>query len=732
MSVSEPISPGRLEAFIQDLREAAAAHDYRAVALLSGEAAWCREQASALVTLLCSDDGNWVAEQAPRGLERLDWSRVRTRLGREAGWLVIDAFDGFDAEGFGALCGTLRAGGLLLLLTPPLDGWPGYPDPQQQRFALYPHSPESLAGHFLARLVRVLQASPGVAMIAQGKPLPELPTMPQGEARPVSDGVCIGAEQREAVQKVRHVAEGHHARPFVLSADRGRGKSAALGIAAAQLLHGGLEQVVVSAPRLAATEQLFAHAQGLLPGCEAQRGRLLWQGRSIEFTPPDALLLAPRRAQLLLVDEAAALPVATLTAMLERFHRCVFASTIHGYEGSGRGFSLRFQKVLDARAPGWSRLHLSAPIRWGEGDPLERLCFRALLLDAEPVPAARVAAATPATCQIERVEPAALASRERELSELFGLLVLAHYRTSPNDLRQLLDGPQQSLYLMRHAGHVVATALVVEEGGLEPELAQEVYLGRRRVQGHLLPQSLANHAGFPEAAGLRAARVMRIAVHPALQGRGLGSQLLQQLQQDMRQRGCDYLGSSFGATVELLRFWQRQGLLPVRLGLSREMSSGGHAAMMLAPLSPRGERLFLELWERFAEQLPELLAGPLAMLEDTLTRQLLALAPPIVQERIGRQDRRDLESFAFGLRGYELCMLAIRKLSLQALGDHNALAKLTAVQQQLLRDKVLQRHSWEHVVRNGGYRGKRDALEALRVTSAVLVRHYFGGAGLPG
>ncbi|MFP3345534.1 tRNA(Met) cytidine acetyltransferase, partial [Halomonas sp. SIMBA_159] len=80
------------------------------------------------------------------------------------------------------------------------------------------------------------------------------------------------------------------------------------------------------------------------------------------------------------VDEAAAIPAPMLQKMLSSYSRVVFASTIHGYEGTGRGFAIKFTSVLDAMTPQWRACSMTSPIRWAAGDPLERWLFETLLL----------------------------------------------------------------------------------------------------------------------------------------------------------------------------------------------------------------------------------------------------------------------------------------------------------------------------------------------------------------
>jgi tRNA(Met) cytidine acetyltransferase len=709
----QPLRPAAIAQFAADLQAGAAARGHRAILVLSGTRQWCREAAEAIGTLLAPPRLVWLGEPPPT-LDTLHLATAQQLLGQEIDAVVQDAWAGFDAEAFGALAGSLPAGGLMVLLTPPLMAWRDHADPEHARLAVTPCAPEQVSGRFLQHMADALRGTPGVTLLAQDKPLPVLAEQAAHRWQPLFAAGGVTPEQAEAVAAMQRVAHGHRRRPLVLTSDRGRGKSAALGIGAARLLQQGTRHIIVTAPRQAAVAQLFAHAARLLAGARQEPGRLAWQGRCIEFVPPDALLHSLPATELLLVDEAAAIPTPLLERMVAHYARIVFASTIHGYEGNGRGFALRFQKTLTQRTPGWQALQLKQPVRWAEGDPLERLSFRALMLDAEPVAGSAVAAASRDNSRFEWLPREQLLQQEPQLAELFGLLVLAHYRTRPNDLRQLLDGPNVRLAVLRHHGHIVAAALVAEEGGLPAALAQGIYEGRRRAHGHLLAQSLAVHAGFAEAPVLRAWRVVRIVVHPALQRRRLGHHLLQQLEREACQGEVDYLGASFGGDAPLLAFWQEAGWRPVRVGLTREAASGSHSLMVLHPLSAAGGSLFRALRGRFAEQLPLLLGEPLSELDAPLALALLRGLPAAGEGVLGEQDWRDVRSFAEALRGYEVCLLALWRLAPEALADASLRARLSPCQQQMLVEKVLQRHDWQRLAAAHGLRGRGGALEALR------------------
>lgn len=713
----------RLAELASRLASTARAARQRRGLVVAGEVRWCREAARAL--LQGADLGRvlWIGTWAPQGMRSLPGAQAHRVLGQELDGVIFDAHSGFDPEAFGVAVGVVCGGGLLLVLTPPLQDWPRFQDPEHARIAVYPHEPEAVSGRFLARLARVLPGAAGMILLEQGRPSPRPPgPPPAGQVRDAAaHGACRTEDQRQAVQAIQRVARGHRRRPLVLTSDRGRGKSAALGIAAAGLLRQGLGHIVVTAPSLETAEPVFRHAARLLPGVQASRGALHVQGRSMVFAAPDTLSTLEERADLVLVDEAAAIPTPLLERLLHRHARIVFATTVHGYEGSGRGFALRFQRVLDRLTPQWRGQRLETPIRWAPDDPIEGATFRALLLDAAPAPDRAVSEAEPGSCQVQRLDRDALALDEATLSELFGLLVLAHYRTRPGDLRQLLDGPNVDVWVMRHATHVVACALVAREGAFDAAMAEAVWAGRRRPRGHLIPQSLATHGGLEQAARLSCARIMRIAVHPALQGRGLGTGLLQAIARGSRQAGIDYLGASFGATAGLLRFWARSGLAPVRVGVTRGAASGTHSVIVLRALSDRGELLCSAARERLVAHLPLLLSEPLRDLDPGLAAALLRRETPPPQVALDAQDWHDLVAFGFGMRGYEVSLVPIWRLVCAALADPGTARLLDGQALALVIGKVLQRRTWQEVARELGLPGRAQVLEALREALRPLI-----------
>ncbi|WP_459870447.1 tRNA(Met) cytidine acetyltransferase TmcA, partial [Endothiovibrio diazotrophicus] len=669
---------------------------HRHLVVVQGRPADTRPIAERLLrTASAEADTLWIGDAPPHGIRGAPPAKFHRLLGDECGVLLFDAHQAFDPDAFGAAAGTLRGGGTLLLLIPPSEDW---------------NTP------FLQRLLRQLRGADGVRWIGAHDPPPSISVVAPAADR----GTTPTDEQIQVVEAIARVVHGHRRRPLVVTADRGRGKSAALGMAAARLLADGVERVVVTAPRTDAAAALFAHAADGLHGCVTTRGRIEWQGRSIEFLAPDRLIEEPADCRLLLVDEAAAIPAPLLHRLLERHARIVFATTVHGYEGSGRGFAIRFRATLDRLTPGWRERRLEAPVRWGADDPLERLTFRLLCLDAAPVDDAALAATPPERVTIEPLQAQRLAADEATLRQLFGLLVSAHYRTTPGDLQQLLDDPAVSLWIARAPSGIVGVALVIDEGGFDAVTARAIFEGRRRPRGHLLAQSLSLHGGIEEAPLRRFARVRRIAVHPALRGHGIGRRLVEAAAVEAGHRGRDALGASFGVDPDLLRFWDVCDLRPVHLGFTRDHAGGAHSAMVLRPLNEAGRALTEAARRRFGEGLPLLLGGPLRDLDPALAVALLRRLP--VPEAPTAAERRETEAVAHAARGVDASLGALRAVLLSALASDGAIGEAGSA---LAVARLIQQREWEDCARRFGLSGKREAIAALR----AAFRHLLARAG---
>lgn len=531
---------------------------HRALIVLSGSQSWCRNAARAF-TQTCTDS-IWIgAGKLPAN--SIQANKVSGLLGSEYVAVVLDAHDGLHPDALAAVCGTVVAGGALILLTPPWLQWAALADPDYERLASYPHDWRVLPQCFISHLQRSLGLAvqqPGCVHLQES----DYPVMPAFSLSWPNSSQSVAFSEPSAEQKQCLAQLVLHSGVSVLLAGRGHGKSALLGFAAQQYLTRG-QTVLLVAPSRHSAASVFRHA-----------------GSELVFSAPDMLLQDQSiTADVLLIDEAAAIPQPMLLELLQRFPRAVFATTTDGYEGTGQGFVLRFLRALNESHPDWQQLNLDAPVRWAANDPLENWLYQALLLDAQQ-PDVQNDIDVSAVI-FEQLNQLLLAENSALLADIYGLLRSAHYRTTPDDLRFLLDAPQLSVYRLAFEKRTIAVALIVEEGSIDEVMAGEIAAGRRRPRGHLLAQTLAVHCDQPQYLQQRVARVVRIAVHTQYQQRGLGSQLLQQIVDDQKKNGVNIIGSSFSATPDVLAFWQRNGFKLLRVGHRRQAASAAPSALVL-------------------------------------------------------------------------------------------------------------------------------------------------------
>jgi len=367
-----------------------------------------------------------------------------------------------------------------------------------------------------------------------------------------------------------------------LTAARGRGKSAALGVAIAAAVAHGYSNIFITSPSPENLKTLFEFVfKGFdALGYQDHLDYTIIQSTNPDFNkaivrvnvhrqhrqtiqyiqPQDAYTLG--QAELLVIDEAAAIPLPLVKKLMGPY--LVFmASTINGYEGTGRSLSLKLISQLrehsrgrpkvasggaaatDGQGPMGSRtlreITLSEPIRYAAGDAVEKWLNRLLCLDAT-LPQRSLASAggtpDPKECQLLAVNRDTLFSfhaiSERFLNSMLSLYVASHYKNSPNDLQLMSDAPAHQLYVLvppiPEGANKLPEPLVVIQVALEGQISKESVqrsLSRgQRAGGDLIPWLVSQQFQDDEFAGLSGARVVRIATNPDYISMGYGARAL--------------------------------------------------------------------------------------------------------------------------------------------------------------------------------------------------------------
>jgi tRNA(Met) cytidine acetyltransferase len=714
------------------LRDEAERANERRLLTLAGDRERGLDAARDALAALDAPDATVLTTREGIGTHPDDADRL---LGTTRTAVVLDCHDGFSANVLGRVVGAVDGGGLLVLATPSLDEWPG-PDHADDRLAVPPFTAADVTGHFRRRLVDTLRAHPGVAVVdvdagtverdgltdpppARSHTPPSIPA--DAAFPPEAYEACLTADQADALSALERLRDGG---AVVVEADRGRGKSAAAGLAAGSLAATGGD-VLVTAPAYRNAAEVFERAAALLATLGELDGRdddhtlTATGGGRVRFLPPDGAVTLPDDPDAVVVDEAAALPVRRLTAFLDA-PAVAFVTTVHGYEGTGRGFDVRFRDRLAESDHDVVDARLDDPIRYAAGDPVEVWAFRALLLDARPAADQLVADAAPADATYRALDAAALTADEHLLREAFGLLVLAHYRTEPDDLARLLDAPNLDCRALTVDGHVAAVALLAREGDLPESRRVEMYEGAR-VRGNMLPDVLTSQLRDLEAGRPVGYRVLRIATHHAVRSTGFGSRLLADCHDEF-DAAVDWFGVGYGATPRLVRFWARNGYRTVHCSTTRNATSGEYSAIMLRPTSDAGVALHDRHGRRFHARMRDGLSDALDDLAPDVARAVLRATDGTPPPSLTDHEWRVVAAAAFGPGLYDAAPGAFRDLAMAYLLDPDG--RLDDRQERLLVRKPLQAGDWETVADDLNYVSTRQCMRALGEAYRPLVRRY--------
>ncbi len=640
-------------------------HSHRQAVLLWGDLAWAIKQLDGKSLGHCF----WYGEHAPAAVDAVTANHVTQKLGQQCDSLVVECHQGLKPDHLAALLGTLRGGGAMYLLLPDRQDFEGF-------------------GLYEQRLATLFGTDKQLISITQGDDLsPPAPVAIKKESFELTQ------DQKDTVEAIKRVATGHAKRPLVITADRGRGKTTALGEAIADLIEADEKKVI-------AVISTNRRSVDLLFDVLKRRGVA---EAAVQWMHPDEYLLQERSSSLCVIDEAAMVPLATLEKFLQRENRLVFSSTVHGYEGSGRGFVTRFAKLLCSYSNQVKQIQLDHPVRWADDDPLEIASNQWLMLNAKPDEIDKCAEVT-----IDHCDKTYLINDESLLRAIVGLLVDAHYQTRPSDLYALLNDPMQQLWLARENGRVVACVITVEEGGISTALAEQIAQGYRRPKGHLLLQSLAQHSAYTEGLEKKLWRIMRIATHEQCRRQGLASQLVQAIIKEAKQQSIDLLGTSYATDVTSLKFWQSRHFKPARIGHRVDASSGAQSLQMLLAISANCIADVEQLHAQYLKDLPYRLFDDLSALEPAVVGALFFTQSSL--EDIDQADRKLLIGFTEHRREFQSVIPAMQRVLIAKLGQAG-IEKSTALSVAIKR--LLQRQSHQQITLSEGLL-KNEQIELLR------------------
>lgn len=647
----------------------------------------------------------------------------QSELGQDFSVVLVNAYQGLNPDTIGRVSGTVIAGGALIIVCPEFAGWADYADPEKSKLSPYGTAITDVGKHYIARWLRLLQKMSGPACLNPDE-VQSIAAIKPCYIEATADH-AVTSDQKTAIDAILKAATGRRKHPAIITAARGRGKSSALGLAAGALIQAkSCRNIVVTSSGLRQLKPLFKHALAALPD-----SRISLDGKciqhpygSLRYVAVDALIPQTVDCDLLLVDEAASLGVYRLLQLLKAYPRLAFSTTEHGYEGSGRGFSLKFKQLVQTYCRGSYPVSLSKPIRWQDHDPLEAWTNDLLLLET-PSPAAPPCEKIDfSKLEFKLISRSTLTGDEDLLKRLFGLLVDAHYQTRPVDLRYLLDAPNAQLWVACQDGAPIGLVWLMLEGGLDPAIATDIVSGRRRPQGHLAPQILGAHLGLEAALTLRCARIQRIVVHPDLQNQGLGCWMLKAIKSQL-QSETDYLASSFGADLQLSRFWVRAGYHAVRLSDQPHAASGLRSALVIEPLSSAAKTMAGDATRIFLDQLVCQLANSLRDESTPLIIELSASFTPAFTPLVSTTGR-DFKAaclFAYSHRTYESCLPSLTHLARQLLSTPALQVELGTDHACLYIARILQNQAWSCCARMAGLSGRKNCLLSIRKSTQTIL-----------
>lgn len=572
-------------------------------------------------------------------------------LGKSFDILILDNYNDLVPDYLGRLFGIVNGKGLIIYLIEDYEKFEYIKTKFQKHLVTEPYTIEDVKNNFEKRFKRKIKEYDNIIVLDEEGRLIKglinrdyenikiqdrkilLPQNTKFSSRIYK--LCVTQDQVNAINLLEGLLEDKK-KYYIIVADRGRGKSAALGLTIAGIIDILKENkdkydIGVTALYRYNVDTLFEFLElGLKVNNiryeKRSKNKIVIDNKIfVEYRDPINIL--EKRYDFLFVDEAASIPINILYRIVEKNRKVVFSSTIHGYEGTGRSFSVRFLKYLKNIEDAEVEIYkLKDPIRYGDNDPIENFINDVLLLDAE-------------AAYIDDLDNTLISEKKLKfyevnieewsnqdnpkLKQFIGIYVLAHYQNRPNDFAVLLDAPHHLAFALElENGKIVCSVQAAREGNIEDSVINRM-LKNYKPKGNIIPDVIVKHYRLSDFAKLRGIRIVRIATHFEVQDRGLGSYMLEKLYEWGKNNNYDWIGSSFGLTYELLNFWQKNGFYAVHLSPSKNKVSGEYSVIVLKPISKRSEDIIKELNYEFRWKILNQITDVYFDLEPKIIRKLL-------------------------------------------------------------------------------------------------------------
>lgn len=653
-----------------------------------------------------------------------DCSRV---LGETYSSLILGLTQGINPNDLGILVETVSGGGVIILISPRVEEWYDFVGKWDEDLA----DLSNLTPRFNRRFISRTLESNGVIIYdvdeneikkrytpgepEKDKKAVQLPHEEKGIKKKLYK-LCATQDQVRVLELFETFFDRDkekEKKSVVITANRGRGKTAILGIVTPYIISRMNRvlkrpvRVMLVAPGPESIQTYFDFLKKSL--LRQGMGEFKTKGKKlttvltskfarVEYAIPRRALIDKEYADIILVDEAAGIDPLVLEKITSDKRYTVFSSTIHGYEGAGRGI-YRFLSKLEREDTELQKIHLEEPIRYGENDPVERWLYDVLLLDARPVELTEVDVEKirQGEIEFEEVDKDELLEDDQQLRDFFGIYVLAHYRNKPSDLVVLANLHNHIPFQVTVNGKTICSLHVAIEGNIEEENVDRMAEGFKP-RGQIVPDVVLKHHWMYEFPRLTGARVVRIATHPAVNNMGVGSFALRKVVEWAQQK-MDWVGSSFGISLGLLKFWSKNGFLPIHITPHRKETSGEHSVVMLKALEDSLDYKVKEVNSHFTRRFIEYLGDELKDIDIRIGSALLeplTIDAPIPYPIINEGDKKRLEKYLEGASLFEYVSDIVRPLVKYHYSRADRVP-LTEEETEVAVGKCLQHRTWKEV-----------------------------------